>query len=98
MRITNLEMNKTCKGQISAEMLIVLAVLIAVAVFLAMQLTQVGKRSAGQVNQSISELECQQACMKIGIGCSCSDDDCPYGLDCIDGQYVADADCSAQCG
>ncbi|MCD6279710.1 hypothetical protein J7J26_02985 [Candidatus Micrarchaeota archaeon] len=79
-------MGENYKGQISAEMLIVLAVLVAVAVFLAMQLTNLGKQSAAQANQSMSEINCQQACMKVGLSCDCSDD-CPFGLVCENGKY-----------
>ncbi len=83
------------KGQISAEMLIVLAVLVAVAVFLAMQLTSLGKKSANQTQQSMQDIICQQACLKEGL--PCTDENVPEGLICEDGVYVIDEDVCPPC-
>jgi len=58
------------KGQISAEMLIVLAVLVAVAVFLAMQLTTLGKKSGQQIDESTRQIICQSALNKVGMPCT----------------------------
>lgn len=67
------------RGQISAEMLIVLAVVLAVAVFLAVQLTGMTQKFGEKVNQTTGVINCQTAKLIEGSYCfdvkDCGDGD-----------------------
>jgi len=84
------------KGQISAEMLIVLAVVIAVAVFLAMQLTSMAQKSANETNRSMMDLQCQHALMRVGLDCN-EDSDCGFGMVCSNDKCEIDTSSGAPC-
>ncbi|MCC7552206.1 class III signal peptide-containing protein [Candidatus Micrarchaeota archaeon] len=66
------------KGQISAEMLIILAIVLAVAVFLAVQLMGMTEKFGDTINQTSKVLDCQTA--GLIQGSFCFDD-----VDCGDG-------------
>jgi len=83
------------KGQISAEMLIILAIVLAVAVFLAVQLTGMTEKFGEKVDQTGKILDCQTA--NLIQGSYCYDDiDCGNETtwNCIDKKCVLDGPCS----
>ena len=69
------------KGQISAEMLIILAIVIAVAVVLASQLLKSTKTMSKSINESTSTIERQTEALKEGMYCE-RDSDCGPGMKC----------------
>ncbi len=71
-------MNKSKKGQLSAEMLILLAVLLAVAALVAYQVMNMAKVASEKTGKTANSTF--DAIDKIG-GCT-SDSDCPQGMIC----------------
>lgn len=57
------------KGQISAEMLIILAIVLAVAVFLAVQLMGMTEKFGENIDQTSKVLDCQTAGLINGSFC-----------------------------
>ena len=85
------------KGQISAEMLIVLAIVLAVAVFLAVQLTGMTEKFGEKVDQTGKVIDCQTAHLIEGSYCF-DIPDCGNGnrstWDCIDSKCKLVGSCS----
>jgi len=73
------------KGQLSAEMLILIAVIIAVVAIAATRLISTAQKSSDTVgNQSDVMLETAEAAMKSPAGGPCTiTDNCDTGLTCI---------------
>jgi len=69
------------KGQISAEMLIILAIVIAVAVVLASQLLKSTKTMSASINESTSTIKSQTEALKEGMYCE-HHSDCGPGMIC----------------
>jgi len=63
------------RGQISAEMLIVLAVVLAVAVFLAVQLTGMTQKFGEETEKTAEQINCQTMLLREGSVCN-DDIDC----------------------
>ena len=72
------------KGQLSAEMLILIAVVIAVIAIAATQLLQTAEKSSNEIDKRSDDiLETTEKSMKSGLGEACSSDsNCAEGLTC----------------
>ena len=57
------------RGQISAEMLIILAIVIAIAVVLASQLLNTSKSMSANINESTTTIGSQTEALKEGMYC-----------------------------
>jgi len=64
------------KGQISAEMLIILAIVIAVAVVLASQLMKTSKTMGQSIEESSSIISHQTESLRVGMYCTDTQDCC----------------------
>ncbi len=85
------------KGQISAEMLIILAIVLAVAVFLAVQLMGMTEKFGENINQTGKVLDCQTAGLIQGSFCF-NVSDCGNGDDtmweCTESKCILIGPCS----